>query len=48
MTHSQNLNWANGLIFAHPKSKPMHLSFVLLCCTLNKESHMTTMCLLLE
>ena len=22
MTHSQNLNWANGLVFAHAKSKP--------------------------
>ena len=22
MTHSQNLNWANGLMFAHAKSKP--------------------------
>ena len=22
MTHSQNLKWANGLMFAHAKSKP--------------------------
>ena len=22
MTHSQNLNWANGLMFAHTKSRP--------------------------
>ena len=40
--NSQNLNWANGLIFAQTKSKPVHLNFVLLCCTFNKESYMTT------
>ena len=40
ITHAQNLNWANGLLFAHAKNKPtdyaMHLNFVLLCCTFNK------------
>ena len=52
MTYSQNLNWANGLMFAHTKSKPTIMLCIsvlfLLCCTFNKQIHMITMCLLLS
>ena len=43
MTHSQNLNLANGLMFAHAKSKPtimLRISILFYCvvvCTFNKE-----------
>ena len=52
MTHSQNLNWANGLMFVHTKSKPMIMLYVsiLFYCVVHsiKNIHMITMCLLLE